>query len=52
MLLARDESSVAGMSKATATANEVATGPWRSEDSYEARAEEMSVLCEASMLVV
>lgn len=50
-LLARDESSEAGISKATAIASDVATGPLRSEDSYEASAEDICVLCEASMLV-
>ena len=32
MLLAREESSLAGISKATATAREVATGPWSREE--------------------
>ena len=49
--MARDESSEAGISKATAIASDVATGPLRSEDSYEASAEDICVLCEASMLV-
>jgi hypothetical protein len=43
-LLAREVSSLAGMSKATSRASDVATGPWMRDDSYEARAEEICML--------
>jgi hypothetical protein len=52
MLLAREESWFAGMSKAISIPSDVATGPLSSEDSYAARAEAICPLWEASMVVV